>query len=69
MPKEITFDLQAAAGDRSKVLVVPGQSHGGAYRDGTAAYEHAVEELLREVENGGSEPKLASRMETSGGRP
>ena len=50
MPPEIAFELKAAAGQRARVLVVPGQSHGGAYREGTAAYESAVSELLAEVE-------------------
>lgn len=54
MPKEIAFELQAAAGPRARVLVVPGTSHGGAWRDGTAAYEHAVTELLKEIEGGGA---------------
>jgi pimeloyl-ACP methyl ester carboxylesterase len=49
MPKEIAFELQAAAGERARVLVVPGASHGGAYREGTAAYEHAVADLLKEA--------------------
>jgi alpha-beta hydrolase superfamily lysophospholipase len=46
MPKEIAFDLQAAAGPGAEVLIVPGQSHGGAWRDGTAAYEAAAAALL-----------------------
>ena len=46
MPSEIAFELKAAAGPQAHVLVVPGTSHGGAYRDGTAAYESAVTELL-----------------------
>lgn len=46
MPAEIAFELKAAAGPQAQVLVVPGTSHGGAYRDGTAAYETAVTELL-----------------------
>jgi len=58
MPKEIAFDLRDAAGPDAKVLVVPGHSHGGAWRDGTAAYEHAVADLLDEVESGGA-PRLA----------
>src|SRR5687767_7513518 len=33
MPSEIAFDLKAAAGDHARVLVVPGNSHGGAWRD------------------------------------
>jgi alpha-beta hydrolase superfamily lysophospholipase len=46
MPKEIAFALQAAAGDKASVLVIPGKSHGGAYRDGTVPYETAVTALL-----------------------
>ena len=42
MPPEIAFELKAAAGEHARVLVVPGNSHGGAWRDGTAAYERAV---------------------------
>ena len=34
MPKEIAFDLKAAAGPGAEVLIVPGKSHGGAWRDG-----------------------------------
>jgi uncharacterized protein len=49
MPPEIAFDLKDAAGDHARVLVVPGHSHGGAWREGTAAYESAVAELLREA--------------------
>jgi pimeloyl-ACP methyl ester carboxylesterase len=49
MPKEIAFDLQAAAGPGAEVLIVPGNSHGGAWRDGTAAYEAAAETLLEAV--------------------
>jgi pimeloyl-ACP methyl ester carboxylesterase len=47
MPKEIAFELAAAAGETASVLIIPGQSHGGAYRDGTAAYESAVGSLLQ----------------------
>jgi alpha-beta hydrolase superfamily lysophospholipase len=46
MPKEIAFDLQAAAGPGAEVLIVPGKSHGGAWRDGTAAYEAAAAAVL-----------------------
>jgi alpha-beta hydrolase superfamily lysophospholipase len=53
MPAEIAFDLKAAAGDHASVLVVPGNSHGGAYRDGTAAYERAVARVLEEATAGG----------------
>jgi pimeloyl-ACP methyl ester carboxylesterase len=49
MPSEIAFELKAAAGDRARVLVVPGNSHGSAYRDATAAYESAVAQVLDEV--------------------
>jgi pimeloyl-ACP methyl ester carboxylesterase len=61
MPKDIAIELQAAAGPQAKLLVVPGQSHGGAYRDATAQYEHAVQGLLNEVAGGGSAERLASR--------
>jgi uncharacterized protein len=52
MPPEIAFELKAAAGPQAKVLIVPGQSHGEAYRDGTAAYETAVTEVLSASEKG-----------------
>jgi pimeloyl-ACP methyl ester carboxylesterase len=52
MPKEIAFELKAAAGESARVLVVPGDSHGGAWRDGTAAYEKAVGDLLAEAAAG-----------------
>ena len=46
MPKEIAFDLKAAAGPDAEVLIVPGKSHGGAWRDGQAAYEAAAAVVL-----------------------
>jgi pimeloyl-ACP methyl ester carboxylesterase len=49
MPPDIAFDLKAAAGTRARVLVVPSQGHGHAYRDATAPYEKAVADLLEEV--------------------
>ncbi|HWX23899.1 MAG TPA: hypothetical protein VN083_02605, partial [Vicinamibacteria bacterium] len=52
MPKEIAFRLQSAAGAKSQVLVVPGESHGGAYRDGTLAYQNAVTQVLEQVSGG-----------------
>src|SRR4030095_15210252 len=42
MPSEIAFELKAAAGDRARVLVVPGNSHGGTDRGATAAYPRAA---------------------------
>lgn len=59
MPKEIAFDLQHAAGDAAQVLVIPGVSHGGAYREGTAAYQRAVEQVLSAA-LGRPAPALAS---------
>ena len=41
-----------SAGERAKVLVVPGNTHGEAYRDGKPAYESAVAELLHEAAAG-----------------
>ncbi len=65
MPKEIAFDLQAAAGRDAEVLVVPGKSHGGAWRDGTAAYEAAATVLLQRSlqasATAGPSPRLAAR--------
>jgi alpha-beta hydrolase superfamily lysophospholipase len=46
MPQEIAFDLQKAAGERASVLVIPGESHGGAWREGEAPYAEAVKKLL-----------------------
>jgi pimeloyl-ACP methyl ester carboxylesterase len=59
MPKEIAFELQRAVGDTARVLVVPGESHGGAYREGTQAYQRAVAEILAEALTT-SAPALAS---------
>jgi uncharacterized protein len=52
MPKEIAFELQKAAGPHAEVLIVPGESHGGAWRDGTEAYEQAAKTLLAEASHG-----------------
>lgn len=49
MPSAIAFELKDAAGAAARVLVVPSQSHGGAYRDGQAAYEAAVGVVLDEA--------------------
>jgi pimeloyl-ACP methyl ester carboxylesterase len=49
MPKEIAFELKEAAGEGAMVLLVPGKSHGGAWRDGTAAYGAAVTRVLDAV--------------------
>jgi pimeloyl-ACP methyl ester carboxylesterase len=46
VPKEIAFELAEAAGPRSEVLIVPGKSHGGAWRNGTAAYREAAATVL-----------------------
>ena len=46
IPQDVAFELKQAAGPTASVLVVPGNSHGGAYRDGTAAYETAVTQVL-----------------------
>jgi pimeloyl-ACP methyl ester carboxylesterase len=65
MPKEIAFKLQAAAGKTAQVLVVPGESHGGAYRDGTAAYQAAVTQILGEVKGGtpGTQTQVSPRAD------
>ena len=46
IPQDVAFDLKQVVGPTASVLVVPGNSHGGAYRDGTAAYETAVTRML-----------------------
>jgi hypothetical protein len=55
MPKEIAFDLKAAAGPLAEVLIVPGKSHGGAWRDGTAAYEAAARAVLKAAGRSGAQ--------------
>jgi len=49
MPSAIASELAKEVGPAARVLVVPGKSHGGAWRDGTAAYESAVGMLLEEA--------------------
>jgi hypothetical protein len=49
MPSEIASELADEAGPSARVLVVPGESHGGAWRSATAAYESAVGMLLEEA--------------------
>jgi alpha-beta hydrolase superfamily lysophospholipase len=60
MPKEIAFDLQKAAGPGADVLIVPGRSHGGAWRDGTAAYQAAAAAVLDAAQAPGRQ-RLAAR--------
>lgn len=61
MPKEIAFDLQAAVGATASVLIVPGKSHGGAWRDGTAAYEDAARALLDAAAGGAVAAQAAAQ--------
>ncbi len=49
MPPEIAGELRDAAGGGAQLLVVPGHSHGGAWREGTEQYEAAVRALLESV--------------------
>jgi hypothetical protein len=67
MPKEIAFELKAAAGDHAKLLVVPSDSHGGAWRDGTAAYQTAVAEVLEAAQQG--PPRQVASGDVPGSRP
>ena len=67
MPPDIAFDLKAAAGERAEVLEVPGESHGGAYRDGRAAYEAAVTRLLRAVTAEAAADSVAGTGTDAGG--
>src|SRR5262245_55594628 len=61
MPKEIAFELQKAAGEKAQVLIVPGTSHGGAWRDGTAAYEAAVTAVLDAAAASAPATRVAAR--------
>ena len=61
MPQEIAFDLQKAAGARSTVLVIPGTTHGGAWREGTAPYEEAVKKILEEARAEPEPQRMAAR--------
>jgi pimeloyl-ACP methyl ester carboxylesterase len=67
MPKEIAFELQAAAGPTAEVLIVPGRSHGGAWRDGTAAFKIAAASLL-EAAVARAEPPRVAAHEDAGSR-
>jgi uncharacterized protein len=50
MPKEIAYELQAVAGPKAKLLVVPGgDGHARAYSEAKAPYESAVENILTSV--------------------
>ncbi len=60
MPKEIAFELRQAAGEPARVLIIPGKRHGGAYRDGTAAYESAAIALLESAAREPSAPRMAA---------
>lgn len=46
MPASIARALKAAAGEPAELLEVTGNSHGGAWRDGTQAYAAAVARVL-----------------------
>jgi pimeloyl-ACP methyl ester carboxylesterase len=61
MPKDIAFDLQKAVGPTAHVLIVPGHSHGGAWRDGTEAYEAAAGEILAEAGHEATSRQVAAR--------
>jgi uncharacterized protein len=62
MPKEIAFDLQAAVGPGAEVLIVPGKSHGGAWRDGTAAYQAAAATLLEAASRGAASRSFEAQL-------
>jgi len=67
VPKEIAFELSEVAGPAAEVLIVPGESHGGAWRNGTAAYEHAAASLLEAAQGttGAAAPSTAAVNEDS----
>ena len=43
------------------MLVIPGQSHGGAWREGTAPYEEAVKKILDRARAEGGPARMAAR--------
>jgi pimeloyl-ACP methyl ester carboxylesterase len=65
VPKEIAFELAEAAGPASEVLIVPGESHGGAWRNGTAAYETAAASLLAAAAGRAEPPRVAVNDDAS----
>jgi len=67
MPPDIAADLKAAAGANAELLTVKGESHGGAYRDGTADYEAAVRRLLQAVAAAPGTPSSATTRLPLGG--
>ena len=64
MPSQIAFDLAEAVGPSAEVLIVPGESHGGAWRDGGAAYETAAAALLEAAGQTTETARLAATMST-----
>jgi pimeloyl-ACP methyl ester carboxylesterase len=64
MPSQIAFDLAEAVGPSAEVLIVPGESHGGAWRDGGAAYETAAAALLEAAGQTTEPARLAATMST-----
>jgi pimeloyl-ACP methyl ester carboxylesterase len=64
MPRQIAFDLAEAVGPSAEVLIVPGESHGGAWRDGGAAYETAAAALLEAAGQTTEPARLAATMST-----
>jgi pimeloyl-ACP methyl ester carboxylesterase len=66
MPSAIAFELKDVVGGDARVLVIPGTTHGGAYREGQPAYESAVKVLLDTV--GSGYHRTALPKGTEGGR-
>lgn len=66
MPPDVARALRAAAGPQAELLEVAGNSHGGAYRDGTKPYQAAVEALLARVGQGAKRAERADSTKTGG---
>ena len=64
VPKEIAFELAEAVGPAAEVLIVPGESHGGAWRNGTAAYESAAASLLEAAARRAEPPRIAANEDS-----
>ena len=58
------FELAEAVGPAAEVLIVPGESHGGAWRNGTAAYESAAASLLEAAARRAEPSRLAANEDS-----
>jgi pimeloyl-ACP methyl ester carboxylesterase len=65
VPKEIAFELSETVGPTAEVLIVPGASHGGAWRNGTAAYQEAAASILEAAQGTTGAARVAANEDAS----